>query len=159
MRILLMSGAALSACFFAGNACAQFTNPPTTPPPVCDREKDFPLNDPVGSACRAGLILTAPVSNTNVFLDCTPHNGTLACNAYAEWFDGSQWQVFEPSLLFYSWDFIVDNQEYSLTPGHDASMWFDCGYTRHGYVRVTAEGSTAMIGFSCPAAREDLEMY
>ncbi len=140
----------------SGNASAQFTAPPASPPPVCDREKDLSPNDMVGSACRSG-VLAIPLAITNVALECSSNNGTVACSTGSEWFDGAQWQAFDPSRLLYAWDFVVDGQEYHFGPTHDASIWVDCGYTRHGYVRVTAEGSTAMVGFACSAVREALE--
>jgi hypothetical protein len=158
MKFLLSSGLALSILLPCGDVCAQFTAPPTSPPPVCDREKNLPPGDPVGSACKAG-ILVIPLASTHVMLECVPHNGSVACNAFSEWFDGAQWQAFDPSRLLYAWDFVVDGQEYHFGPTHDASIWVDCGYTRHGYVRVTAEGSTAMVGFACSAVREALDGY
>lgn len=156
MKLLLSSGVALSLLLLCGDVCAQFTAPPANPPPVCDREKNLPPSDLVGSACKAG-VLSSPRDTTHVLLECVPHNGSVACNVYSEWFDGAQWQAFDPSRLLYAWDFIVDGQEYHLAPTHDASVWVDCGYTRHGYIRVTAEGITAVVGFACSGVREVLE--
>ena len=157
MKIVLSCGFAISSCFFSVEAIAQFTAPPVNPPPLCDRLKDFPADGPVGSACEAGSGFANPDADINTVLDCSAHNGVLACNAYVEWFESPQWQALDQSWPLYSWSFIVDGQEYHLQPSPNSSIWVDCGYSRHGYVRVTAEGSTAITSFACSAAREELE--
>jgi hypothetical protein len=166
MAFAIRVSCALLFLMWCGHAQAQFSQPPPDrPPPVC----------PVVSGQGGGLLSQnaksggthcASLGNFRTFLHCKPPmwgpGSIVDCVAATEWFNGLQWVVVNPSTIVYDWAFIIDGQEYYLTSGgsdvwgmiawnsdrYDA-VYFDCGRSGEGYVRVTAAGKTDQVPFYC----------
>jgi hypothetical protein len=150
MKIRMTLAVSLLLLFFCGEVAAQFSQPPPKrSAPTCSLPKNIPQWDLVGTECKA-LHLQLP---TYTALSChvIPWvlNGIVSCSTYTQWFDGVQWRTFDAYELTRDWAFIIDGQETYSPSNRFDGMNVVCGNSRQGYVRVTAEGSTATAYFNC----------
>jgi hypothetical protein len=152
MKFIEVVSAAVMLLSFADAAQAQFSQPPppSTPAPTCSHPKStaFPLLE--GSDCRVKNLLPNLLGNTSTTLDCTVNNGVVACITSTDIYENGQWSTLDPSTLTHYWAYVLDGQENYMAPDNSDSFYVDCGFTRTGYVRVTAGGSTAQVSFLCP---------
>jgi hypothetical protein len=136
----------LSEC---GHALAQFKQPPPDRlPPVCSHQNRSSIMPPdrVSDADCPGK-----GSVTEVRLTCSSSDALVRCFARIYQLDKfERWTVLDPGKQVYDWAFIVDNQEYYLSPSSDDAISFNCGYLSKTYVRVTAAFVTDVIAYECP---------
>jgi hypothetical protein len=165
MKSLLQVMCSLLLLFFCEYAQAQFSQPPPKrPPPVCavltGVESDVPSpNASGGPRCASS-------DEFRTLLHCRSPWGSstvVDCVTATEWFDGLRWIAVNPAALIHDWAFIIDGQESYLssgesdawglivwrTPGRYDGVYFDCGRSGEGYVRVTAAGRTDLVPFHC----------
>ncbi len=144
MKSIASTGFALLLLLCSDYAQAQFSQPPPNrPPPTCRITQNSGPDD-LKSDCKS-MARYAPI---DLRVSCRPSDGEVTCIAFTRWFDGVQWWTVNPSTLIYDWAFTVDGQEYYDSIDYNSTD-FSCGATRHGYVRVTAAGTTTMITYQC----------
>jgi hypothetical protein len=98
----------------------------------------------------AGAVSSGDYGGVYTVLECSPYGGMVFCVTSTDIFENGMWRTLDPSTLTHYWDYIVDGQQYYSPPSFSDSFWIDCGYTRSGYVRVSAGGSVATVFFACP---------
>lgn len=151
MKLLLSAFAGCLLWLFTAEACAQFTQPPPrSPPPTCGRLKDGGFPEVSKSDCK---VLHA-LPNVDIILDCEHYAYSMLCHAGTYAYNGSQWELLDPSTLTHGWSFIVDGQESHLAPNNQDVAAVSCGHTRHGYVRIAVWDVVVQTDFHCPRTIE-----
>lgn len=150
MRFVQAICLALGLLCFADAASAQFSQPPPvgTPAPTCSTPKSSAMPSWEGSDCRVKN-LPSLLGSTLTMLDCADHAGMVVCVTSTDIYENGQWDTLDPSTLTYYWAYVVDGQEYYLTPSNSDFLYVDCGNSGQVYLRVTAGGSTAQTSFNC----------
>jgi hypothetical protein len=164
MKFLVQIAGCLFLLISCGHAQAQFSQPPPNrPPPVCtvvNGAKSYVISQ----KASGGVVCASDDFRT--LLQCQlPQRSSVivSCIATTQWFNGLQWVAVNPATLIHDWAFIIDWQEYYLAsgesgvpgviawgmPGRYDRVYFDCGYSGVGYVRVSAAGKTAQVPFYC----------
>jgi hypothetical protein len=63
---------------------------------------------------------------------------------------GGQWIEVDHSSVIHDWAFIIDGRQHYLAPMKQGDIWFECGNSRQGYVRVAVAGGWTQQAFRCP---------
>ncbi len=146
MKIGFFLTASMFFLLFCGDVAAQFSQPPPNrAAPTCDLRKRFPAGEPIQECKRNPVLASSPS------LTCgNSNNDQMYCTTRAWVLVGGQWIEIDHSSAIHDWAFIIDGQQHYMAPVKRGDIWFGCGNSRQGYVRVAVAGGWTQQAFRCP---------
>jgi hypothetical protein len=134
---------------FCSDAHAQFTSPPPKrPPPLCPVLNGLSYST---EAAAGGPVTCAEDNLFETSLWCNNIGRSTRCTADVKLLHNGAWISLAPAPnnLIYDWAFVVDGQEYYLSPSNSSSILITCGFYPSVTVRVTAAGKTSVLEAQC----------
>jgi hypothetical protein len=137
---------------FCADAHAQFTSPPPKrPPPLCPVLNGLSYST---AAATGGGVRCAADNLFETALKCHKIGQSARCTADVKLLYNGVWISLAPvpNKLIYDWAFIVDGQEYYLSPSNSSSILISCGLYPSITVRVTAADKTSLVEAQCDSS-------